>query len=468
MRSNRKNYLGTALSAVFFTGLTCGLSVTPASVRAAAVPARPAHSFVNSVGLNTKFGWLDSPYRSRYAQVKARLTELGIRHIRDIVSGPSAASTFRELYLTLGVRLLPVVDLRTGSGAGERLDPSQIKSHIDAIRTTVGTAPLVGVEGPNEANLKERIYGYTGWPTDLRRFQEKLYSTVRADPAFVGRKVIQPSLAGPNSNFYYARMGNYLAIADIGNLHIYSNWLPWENGATREYDSAQPTMSGRPFWATESGWHTAITAQSLNKFTMLRYVPRALVGFASFRNMKRGYIYQLMDNDPDPAKTTPNFNYGLIDYNGNVKPGFYAVRNMMHVLCDDPLRSAPGALSYSLSGSLTDLRTLLYKKNNGAFYLVTWLEKPGKVGLSPTESKDIIYPPQAVTIKFEQSISLVRRYEPGDPYGDVTIANDAKQSYSNPRSLNLSVRDSVTILEIVPAGVVTPAIKKSCSFKATA
>lgn len=99
---------------------------------------------------------------------------------------------------------------------------------------------------------------------------------------------------------------------------------------------------------------------------------------------------------------------------------------------------------------------------------MAWLEKPGKIGLSPTQSKDVINPPQAVTINFEQGISLVRRYEPGDPYGDVTIANDAKQSYSNPRSLNLSVRDSVTILEIVPAGVVTPAIKKSCSFKATA
>ena len=62
----------------------------------------------------------------------------------------------------------------------------------------------------------------------------------------------------------------------------------------------------------------------------------------------------------------------------------------------------------------------------------------------------------------------MRRYEPGDPYGDVTIANNPKQGYPNPQSLNISVRDSVTILEIVPTGVVTPAIKKSCTFKATA
>ena len=223
-------------------------------------------------------------------------------------------------------------------------------------------------------------------------------------------------------------------------------------------------MRGRPFWATETGWHTSINGQALNKFTMLRYFPRALVGFASFRNLKRGYIYQLVDPREDPARVSDNF--GLVDYSGNAKPGFYAVRNMMHVLCDDPLRSAPGALRYSISGNLADLRTLLYGKNNGAFYLVIWLEKPGKVGVSSTESRDIINPPQAVRVKFEQTVRLVRRYEPGDPYGDVTLANDAKQLYPAPKTLDLSVRDSVTILEIVPAGVVPPAIRKNCKFKA--
>jgi hypothetical protein len=360
------------------------------------------------------------------------------------------------------------VDLRRGSGAQQRLDPSQIKPHLDFIRKNVGIAPLVGLEGPNEYNLLGRAYGYTGWATDLRRFHEQLYRTVRADPDFTAKKIIQPALGGPNSALYYARMGDYSNIADIGNLHIYPNWSTWENGATGEYDGAQNTMPGRPFWSTETGWHSATTGQSLDTFTMLRYLPRVLLGFGSFRNVKRGYIFQLIDYRPDPSNTIQDSNYGLIDYDGKIKPGFYAVRNMMHLLCDDWLRSAPGVLRYSLSGNLADVRTLLYKKNNGAFYLATWLEKPGKVGVSPTESRNIIYPPQAVTINFEQRISLVRRYEPGDPYGDVTIANHPKQRYSNPQTLNISVRDSVTILEIVPAGVVTPAINKSCTFKATA
>ena len=58
-----------------------------------------------------------------------------------------------------------------------------------------------------------------------------------------------------------------------------------------------------------------------------------------------------------------------------------------------------------------------------------WLEKPGLIGISATQSKNLINPSQAVTLKFEQGIDIVRRYEPGDPYGDVTLANNAKQSY---------------------------------------
>ena len=469
MRQNINSHSGTALSAVVFASLTSSIALTAGPVRAAAVAAQPAHNFVNSVGLGTYFGWNDSPYRTRYSEVKTKLAELGVRHIRDSVSGPGSASVFKNLYSTLGVRLLATVDLRTGEGARERLDPSQIKGHIDYIRTELGTAPLIGVEGPNEANLLERVHGYKGWPTDLRRFQEKLFSTVRADSAFAGKKVVQPSLAGPNSKFYYARMGDYSRISDVGNLHIYSNWLPWEHGAKREIESARQTMPGRPFWTSETGFHSAMNsgAQYLNRFTMLRYLPRALLGFGSYPGIRRSYLFQMVDFGPDPHKTNFNFNYGLIDYYGHVKPGFYAVRNMMHVLCDDPLRSAPGALRYALSGNLTDVRSLLYKKNNGAFYLVMWLEKPGLIGISATQSKDLINPPQAVTLKFEQGIDLVRRYEPGDPYGDVTMANNAKQSYLAPRSLNLSVRDSVMILEIVPTGVVRPAIKKSCAFKAT-
>ena len=95
MRSNDTKYL----CAAFCIGLSCGLSLSAEPVRAAAVPAQPAYNFVNSVGLGTKFlRWAGSIYRARYTQLKAKLSELGIRHIRDEVTG-SSGSIFQGFIL---------------------------------------------------------------------------------------------------------------------------------------------------------------------------------------------------------------------------------------------------------------------------------------------------------------------------------------------------------------------------------
>lgn len=92
MRHNINNRQISALSAVVVASLASTMSEITGPVEAAAVHAQPAHNFINSVGLNTKFRWQDSPYRLRYAQVKSKLAELGVRHIRDIVSGHEACT----------------------------------------------------------------------------------------------------------------------------------------------------------------------------------------------------------------------------------------------------------------------------------------------------------------------------------------------------------------------------------------
>ncbi|QLH39295.1 MAG: hypothetical protein HWD60_10530 [Defluviicoccus sp.] len=126
------------------------------------------------------------------------------------------------------------------------------------------------------------------------------------------------------------------------------------------------------------------------------------------------------------------------------KQSYYAVRNTMHIMCDNAL-SSPQSLGYSLSGNLSNVRTQLYQKRNGAFYLIAWLEKQ-----SFTKNKVINNPPQAVTIRFEQAISQVRAYRPSDATGGIAGSNQPKQTYVQPTTINLSVGDALTILEIVP------------------
>jgi hypothetical protein len=73
MRIDIRKNLSTALCTLIISGVSCGIAHP---VTAAAVPAQPAHNFVNSVGLTTYFGWPDSPYWTSYAKIKAWLAEL--------------------------------------------------------------------------------------------------------------------------------------------------------------------------------------------------------------------------------------------------------------------------------------------------------------------------------------------------------------------------------------------------------
>ena len=52
------------------------LASAPPSVPAA--PVQSAHAFVESIGVDTHFSYTDTPYVSRFEEVKAKLAELGM------------------------------------------------------------------------------------------------------------------------------------------------------------------------------------------------------------------------------------------------------------------------------------------------------------------------------------------------------------------------------------------------------
>jgi len=83
----------------FLVSLALGL-VAPR--RADSVVARRADALVDSVGVNTHFGYTDRPYVLAFDRLKVKLAALGIRHIRDgntsnkdrPVIGPAMAHAF--------------------------------------------------------------------------------------------------------------------------------------------------------------------------------------------------------------------------------------------------------------------------------------------------------------------------------------------------------------------------------------
>ncbi len=428
------------------------------------VTARSAYDFVNSMGLNTHFDWGPSAYRTQYAQAKSAIAELGVKHIRDAIGTNNSTAIYRDLNTALGVRLTGMIDVRTGSGAGQRLNVGGIQGKISQARTQLGTKVLVAIEGPNEYNVMERDYGYQGWVADLRQYQQVLYNQVKADSVLRSVPVVAPALGGPNEGAYYAKLGNLSSAITLGSAHIYPNWLPFEQRTEQVLPGVRVTSPWQKVWVTETGWHQAFntSAQWLPDDALVKYLGRAMASYAAHPSLGKGFYYQLIDPYQNPANTVTGLHFGLLDASMRRKPSFYAVRNTMHVMCDNPLGFAPQSLRYTLSGNLSNVRTLLYQKKNRAFYLMIWIEKQ-----SFNQRQPVINPPQAVSIRFDQPIQQVRTFLPTGLTGGIASGNLPKQTYSQPAALALNAIDAITVLEIVPVGTPVPPVSTSCTFNAT-
>src|SRR5689334_22035419 len=68
---------------LFLAALAALALLVPASANAAAVPARTANSFVDSIGVNTHTYYTNTKYYQQFSTITQRLKELGVRHVRE-------------------------------------------------------------------------------------------------------------------------------------------------------------------------------------------------------------------------------------------------------------------------------------------------------------------------------------------------------------------------------------------------
>ena len=109
-----------ALAPLIIVSLTVLLRVS--LVDADAEVARPADAFVDFVGVNTHLGYSDTTYGDYEGILKARLLELGVRHIRD---GTFNSEVLRK-YLDVGhhgIRLLFITDSKRAVERAQELGP---------------------------------------------------------------------------------------------------------------------------------------------------------------------------------------------------------------------------------------------------------------------------------------------------------------------------------------------------------
>ena len=158
---------------------------------------RRAYDFVNSIGVNTHFGYYDTQYGLYEEVLRPRLLELGVKHIRDGTFNDDVARKYRDVGES-GVRLLLITSAERVAGQAEAIGPM-----------------LWGVEAENEPD------GRGGeWVERARTEQQRLYETVRGVERLDDVAVVGVSLANIRNS--PELLGDVSQWMDFGGMHPYA------------------------------------------------------------------------------------------------------------------------------------------------------------------------------------------------------------------------------------------------------
>jgi hypothetical protein len=317
------------------------------------------YDFIQRIGLATHIRYSDGAYRHHAATIR-RLSDLGVRYIRDTAPKRQTQLPYR-MYLEAGLSFS-----MSCSPEGEaRTDLSRADEVLD--RILVGFPDAEGIdylEGPNEPN---------NWPitfagvrdtkrsfTAVTAYMEALYAAMRRRAAFAHVPLLGVS--------------NYPELAvrsDAANVHSYP-------AAGAQPGPSIGRIAARPGRAvvTEFGYstgplktHSGRVDEDTQGVLLLNAVLRA--GQA---RLERLYLYELLDQKPDPLKADPNMHWGLYRSDGTPKPAATGLRNLIRILSPDRATGRSEAFEPRLAGLPTTAASLVLQKGPATWVVAIWNE----------------------------------------------------------------------------------------------
>ena len=389
-----------------------------------------AYDFVNSIGLNTHLSYFDRLY-GKFPLVERELASLGALHLRDGVhlQNQDYNATLFGRWIALGkmgVRFDAVLDPRNKLGP---LDGNL----LDQVNRLAGNT-IEAFEGPNELDVSNQ----KDWTDVNRSYQKQIFTAARGMTSAKEIKVIGPSLAFASNS---SQIGDMTNAMNEGNLHPYpAGKMP--SVIFPEQVNLERTMCGEdPIIFTESGYHNAINEQhdqpGVSEMAAARYIPRLfLENFA--HGIPRTYLYEFMDEAPEPGLKDPQMHWGLIRADGTEKPAFAALKNLMDELRDTQEPRVLKPLGWTLSPAGDQVHHLLLQKTNGVYDLVLWQELPS---YDLQQHSDIGNPDVSVTLQLSAQARSVLAYEPVKQAAPL-------HSWKDVRNVPLAIPDHPLVLEI--------------------
>lgn len=351
------------------------------------VKPRKAGDFVNSIGVNTHFGYYDTTY-GKYEQIlKPRLLELGVKHIRDGTYNQDVVRKYREVGQA-GIRLL----LITSSDRAV----SQAKAIGDM---------LWGVEAVNEPDMR-RYEG--GWVKFACREQQNLYQAIRQDSELNHIPVVGLSLA--NIRRSPSELGDISQWMDYGGMHPYaageypSKHWGWGMSMESALGEARKVSGDKPLLVTECGYHNRIAEKGHPGVSEQAAAIYHLHLFFIYFNqgVERSYKYELLDLKDDEKMSDKECHFGLVRSDGSVKPSFTAIKNLIWLLDDEPKDFRCRDLEYAVESDAV-IRTTLLQKSDGSW----WLALMREVDVFDLKSgQDVAVEPIKVSVKFARKMDV--------------------------------------------------------------
>ena len=365
-----------------------------------------AADFIGTLGVNIHIGSV--PYNDP-DKLAGMLRYLGIDNVRQ--SSPIDAAGLEHMR-QLG-RLGAKFDLIVNGGGPVDLN--------GAMQTVHDMAPyLNAIEGVNEAALYPITYqGIRGIDAAVA-LQKDLYAAIRASTALDHAAVYMFTIGGADPADFPS-IGDLSAHTDFANVHSYPpHGLRPIFVIHAAIDGGRTSAAAKPVVVTETGFYTLPNNDAWGGVpeTVQAAYLLGLVLDEAAAGVARTYLYDLIDDGPDPQRANREENFGLFRFDGTPKPAATAIHNLTTLLADatprgravplKPLAGTAVGVPYHHTGN-----AMAFDKRDGTQVLVLWNEQqiwdpatrtaqtathiPVAVGLATTQKTVLVYDPLLAT-----------------------------------------------------------------------
>lgn len=384
-----------------------------------------AWDFINSIGVNTHFGYYDTQYGNYEDILKPRLLELGVKHIRDGTYNDDVLRKYKEIGES-GIRLLLIT-------------PSEKAVE----RTKAIGSMLWGVEAINEPD-GGRLPGT--WEQKARNEQKRLYEAMKRDTAT--RKVPVVGLSLANIKESPALLSDISQWIDYGGMHPYAagqhpadHW-GWGMSMSDALAEARKVSGTKPLLVTECGYHNkeynpnhpGVSEEAAAIYHLHLF-------FVYFNEgVKRSYKYELLDLKPDSGMTDMESHFGLVRADGSVKPSFTSLKNLLTLLDDVNKSFTPELLPLQIiTEKDTSVQSTLLQKSDGSWWLALF-RRVSAYDLRTHENIAVSSIP--IRIRFKRHVN-VRLYCPNHSVETFSV-------FDKKREISFELGSELVLAEIKP------------------